>query len=296
MVCGRSSPRGDPASTFVPECRAGIMARSATGGHPLSPSSHCDGGSTHGGHEAADRRRSARGHQGGTRHRDARPAGGWRAARRRAVGRRGQCSRRRPEERRGLTSALDSRKPRSASRTAPAGASSGLLPDVRLGEGSAIDAADVDAIAVPTTAGEQGADPGADIEQLSARLGIDLGAHLVREKAKGQPGELIALPLAQEQPRLVLFVGIGTASVEDMRTAGAALGRRCRDVTSVATTACINAEPAALRAFIEGLLLSTYSFSVKSDPKPIVLERVDVDYRDGGADALDRARATARAA
>jgi len=130
---------------------------------------------------------------------------------------------------------------------------------------------------------------------LSARLGIDLGAHLVREKAKGQPGELIALPLAQEQPRLVLFVGIGTASVEDMRTAGAALGRRCRDVTSVATTACINAEPAALRAFIEGLLLSTYSFSVKSDPKPIVLERVDVDYRDGGADALDRARATARA-
>src|SRR4051794_19868255 len=253
-------------------------------------------GATNGGHEAADRRRSARGHQGGTRHRHARSAGGWRAARRRAVGRRGQCSRRRPEERRGLTSALD-HEPRSAARTMPAGASRDLspsmLPAVTPTARSAVAATDVDVIAVGTTQGDEAAVAGSDVGQLGDRIGVDLAAYLIREKAKGSAGEVVALPVPGDSLRTVLLVGTGDGSAAALRKAGAAVGRRCRDATAVATSVCAEADPVAVRAFVEGLLLSTYSFTVKSGETPPALERVELETAHTEAVALATATAGA---
>jgi leucyl aminopeptidase len=160
---------------------------------------------------------------------------------------------------------------------------------------SAVEATDVDAIAVRTTPGERGAVTGPDVAQLSVHLGVDLAAHLAREKAKGKAGEVVSLPLAQDQPRLVLFVGVGDATADDLRAAGAALGRRCREVASVTTTVCSGADAAGVRAFVEGVLLATYSFSVKSEQKPTTLERVAIEHHGDAGDALGRGLATARA-
>jgi leucyl aminopeptidase len=123
---------------------------------------------------------------------------------------------------------------------------------------------------------------------------VDLAAHLVREKAKGKAGEVIALPLPGDDPRLILMVGVGDGSTSSLRAAGAALGRRCRDISSVATSVCTDGDEAGLRAFIEALLLATYSFSVKAEPKPLALESVVVEYAEGAA-ARERAIATASA-
>jgi leucyl aminopeptidase len=170
-----------------------------------------------------------------------------------------------------------------------------LRPEISLVATAAIEATDVDVIAVGTTEGEDGAVAGDEVAALGARLDVDLAAHLAREKAKGKAGEVVALPLAGDAPKTVLLVGIGDGSAAAMRKAGAALGRRCRDAASVCTSLVADASATELRAFIEAVLLSTYSFGVKSDGLPIALERVVVEYHGDGDDARRDAVTTARA-
>ncbi len=63
---------------------------------------------------------------------------------------------------------------------------------------------------------------------------------------------------------LVLYLGVGDRSPGALRRAGAALGRRLPAGRPVLTTAVV-AEPAAgVQAFVEGLLLGSYQFEMKS--------------------------------
>src|SRR5205085_2396558 len=68
--------------------------------------------------------------------------------------------------------------------------------------------------------------------------------------------------------RLVLLVGVGTSSPEDLRRAGAALARRVKGRRSVATSLAAAADDAGLAAFVEGVVLGSFVFHWRSDGPP----------------------------
>ena len=95
---------------------------------------------------------------------------------------------------------------------------------------------------------------------------------LVAEKAKGSPGEVVAVAGTAPYDR-VLLVGTGAATPADLRRAGAALARRAKDSASLAVdlrALTPDGRPLgapALAALVEGLLLASYTFSRKAEPK-----------------------------
>jgi leucyl aminopeptidase len=162
--------------------------------------------------------------------------------------------------------------------------------------GAAVTAAE--AIALATVPDGEGAALAAVPRGLlsdPALSGLDLAGALVREKAKGKPGEVVSLPAGD---KTLLLVGVGGASATDYRRAGAALARRVRSVETLLTTVVRVADAAGVRAFAEGLLLGGYSFTRASTPKPEILRKVTiaVDRPEARADALRQGVATARAA
>ena len=153
-------------------------------------------------------------------------------------------------------------------------------------------------LAVPTTppAGE-GDRPqigsGADV---LARLGVDTDAALTREEAKGEPGEVVAIPVGRDGVETVLLAGIGDGSVASLRKAAAAVVRRAKGAESLATTLADGRGPDAARAVAESLALASYTFTRKSAPKPVKLSHaVLVDADPATEAAVARARSTADA-
>src|SRR3954468_20465987 len=103
---------------------------------------------------------------------------------------------------------------RAATRPAPRSPRGGRgqvagLPTVAV-VGDELTAAEV--VAVRTTPGADGAELGRHGAALARNLDVDLASYLRREKAKGEPGEVVALPLDGDSPRTVLMVGIGDGS------------------------------------------------------------------------------------
>jgi leucyl aminopeptidase len=156
--------------------------------------------------------------------------------------------------------------------------------------------AEAAAFAVATVPGDEGAVlsplPRSVLGDLA---GLDLPAVLTRENAKGKAGEVVSVPSGD---KLVLLVGVGDGTPTDFRRAGAALARRARSAETLVTTVARGADAAGLRAFAEGLLLGSYSFSVASSPKPSPLRSVSIaaDRPDARAEALRVGVVTARAA
>jgi leucyl aminopeptidase len=96
----------------------------------------------------------------------------------------------------------------------------------------------------------------------------------------------------------VLLVGVGEERPADLRRAGASLARQVRGRTRVATSVAASADDAALRAFVEGVLLGSFTFHRRStDPTPP--PRTFVLAGPGSAaqrqDAVDRGVAAGRA-
>ena len=169
-----------------------------------------------------------------------------------------------------------------------------MPPTIITGAGPLLGAGDV--LAVQLRPGDGGATIGAGAEALTA-LGIDAAAIVRDREAKGGPGEIIEIPVAHDEVGTVLLVGVGQASPADMRKAGAALARRAKSASTLATTLVDAAESEAARAFAEGFALASYSFSRRSEPPTQKLERlVLVGPPSSGLDsALTAARATADA-
>jgi len=139
-------------------------------------------------------------------------------------------------------------------------------------------------------------------------LGIDPFALRPVARASGRTGEVVSVPLAREGgPSEVLLVGVGAATGRDLRRAGAALARRCRDRGTVLTTLAAvasddtpDAEPlASLGDLVAGLVLGSFGVHVRSaGPASRPVERVllaglpdDGDGRDALGRALTRAGA-----
>jgi leucyl aminopeptidase len=138
------------------------------------------------------------------------------------------------------------------------------LPDLRLAAALPGTSA---VLAVPTR-------PGTPVQVLGP-LPVDPAPLLAREKAKGEAGELVAVPVDDR----VYLLGTGDGSPAALRKAGAALARRAKaqpDLTLDLRRLPLKDD--GLRALAEGLLLATYSFAVK-DVEPRPLRRVTLVVR-----------------
>jgi leucyl aminopeptidase len=164
------------------------------------------------------------------------------------------------------------------------------VPLPALGLAEAVPAAAV--LAVPTR-------PGQDGPQIVGTTPVDVAGLLEREKAKGEAGELVAVPVPGEGPlERVLLVGAGAATPADLRKAGAAVARRAKASASLALDVRgLEVGEAELRGLVDGLLLASYGYSRKADPTPRALQDVTVVVTDPAVlqPAADRAVATARA-
>jgi leucyl aminopeptidase len=133
---------------------------------------------------------------------------------------------------------------------------------------------------------------------------------LARAKARGAVGEVVEVPLYDsESPVSVLLVGLGAGTATDLRRAGAALARRVRGRSHLAVSLgadCLGgdlvpsdarADAAALRALVEGLVLGSFSFDLKTQPgTPAVGAVTLTGVGDGAEPAVRRGRVTAHAA
>ncbi|MEE2052656.1 leucyl aminopeptidase [Nocardiopsis tropica] len=127
----------------------------------------------------------------------------------------------------------------------------------------------------------------------------DLFAHY---SLTGKPGELAHFPVPRDQGLVRLaLLGVGSGSPDDLRKAGAALARAARGNERVAL-AWPGSGAEAATAFAEGVLLASYTFSLKTsevpdDRRPAA--SVEVAAGDGGdgslAGALERGTALAAA-
>ncbi|MEP7092381.1 MAG: M17 family peptidase N-terminal domain-containing protein, partial [Nocardioidaceae bacterium] len=129
----------------------------------------------------------------------------------------------------------------------------------------------VDVVAVPVLEAPTGPLLGPGAAELVDELGEDLLDLLAAAGATGRAGEVVdrvvldTSGLTNTDLRLVLLVGIGTGSTDDLRRAGSALARRVRGRLSVATSLAALADDAGLRAFVEELVLGSFEFHWRSD-------------------------------
>ncbi|MCU1622852.1 MAG: Leucyl aminopeptidase [Frankiales bacterium] len=136
--------------------------------------------------------------------------------------------------------------------------------------------------------------PGDDRATVLAQPPVDVTSLLDRDKAKGEAGELIALPTEER----VLLLGTGDGGPAALRKAGAAIARRAKSQESLALDLRrMTLTGEGLHALAEGLLLGTYGFTVKpsAEPRPLTRITVVVAKPETLADALARAVTVTRA-
>ena len=147
-------------------------------------------------------------------------------------------------------------------------------------------------VAVPTV-------PEGESARLAGQLPVelDVAALLSRESAKGGAGEVVGVPVTAEgELERVLLLGAGAGTPADLRKAGAAVARRAKDATSlVVDVRGLEVDGAGLRALAEGLLLASYSFTRKAEPKARALASVTVVGAAAEQADLDAALAVVRA-
>jgi leucyl aminopeptidase len=108
-----------------------------------------------------------------------------------------------------------------------------------------------------------------------------------RERAKGEAGELVAVPGEQR----VLLLGTGDASPVALRKAGAALARRAKGQSSlVLDLRGLALKDEGLRALADGLRLASYGYTLK-EREPRALREIALVVRDPAALKAALARA-----
>ena len=162
------------------------------------------------------------------------------------------------------------------------------LPALRL----AADLPAVAVVAVPTRPGDEGDDGPVLLGVLPPAAAVDGAALLRHEKAKGEPGEVVAAPVTSTGPLdRVLLLGTGDGGPAALRKAGAAAARRARGAVSLALDLRqLAPDTDALRALAEAVLLASYGFTLTAD-EPRVLREVVLVVADPAA--LQAALATA---
>ncbi len=162
-----------------------------------------------------------------------------------------------------------------------------------------------DVVAIPVLAGDDGLTLGPGAAELLDELGDDLFALLDTCSATGKAGEVVERAvldtsgLSNADLRLLLLVGVGTGTTDELRRAGAAVARRTKGRRCVATSISALCDDAGLRALVEGLVLGSYEFHWRSEgpqeqpvARVVLAGLVDADAR---KDVLQRALAVAGA-
>ena len=132
-------------------------------------------------------------------------------------------------------------------------------------------------------------------------LGVDADAVLRLTAVTGKAGEVASVPTwGGRGGRLLLLVGVGDRRPDDLRRAGAALARACRDRPAVATTLVAGAAEEVVEAFVAGVVLGSFTFHWRSTgPEHTPVARVVLASTadlNGRQATLDRAQAVAEAA
>jgi leucyl aminopeptidase len=181
-------------------------------------------------------------------------------------------------------------------------------PQIALSEVAPSSVVGADVLAVPVLAGarpEDGVTLGPGAAELVDELGEDLFALLDQAGATGKVGEVVervvldTTGLSNRDLQLVLLVGVGAGTTDDLRRAGAVLARRARGRQSVATSLAALSDDAGMRALIEGLVLGSFEFHWRSGgaqtqpvQQVVLAGLVDSDSRKG---VVERALAVAGA-
>jgi leucyl aminopeptidase len=140
--------------------------------------------------------------------------------------------------------------------------SAGLLGDYlsAVADGSA-DAPGLIAVPVRPDTAQQ------DWPDLDPLLPAGSAAVIAAAALTGKAGEVAeaAVRLGASSSRL-LFLGLGDGSPRALRRAGAELGRRAAQGETVSTTAIAGLPDDGAQAFVTGILLGSYGFTLKSGP------------------------------
>ncbi len=146
----------------------------------------------------------------------------------------------------------------------------GPLPDIELSAQAPSRLVEADAVAVPFQRDGDDLVLGPGAAELLDELDVDLLGLLEHHQSKGSAGEVVEHAVLDPEGltasglRAVYLVGVGEARPSDLRRAGAALARRTKEREVVATSLASLAHDAGLRAFVEGLLLGSYTFHRRS--------------------------------
>ena len=159
---------------------------------------------------------------------------------------------------------------------------------------------DADAVALGVRRREETPVAGAGAEEVEARFGVSVADELAHLKAKGEVGEVHEVPVSAEgdPAEVLLLAGLGDGSPRSLRRAGAALARRARGRRSIVLPLDAETDQEGLRAVVEGLVLGSYRFTRRTEPKgPAPLEAATLVLASPQARQaeLDRAVATAAA-
>jgi leucyl aminopeptidase len=156
----------------------------------------------------------------------------------------------------------------------------------------------VDVIALPVLEGADDQAPvlGPGAAEVGELLGVDLLAVLDADRASGKVGEVSVLPVPLGAPdnaelRQVLLVGLGAASADDFRRAGATLARAVLDRAAVATTITAVEPSVGLEPLGVGTILGSFAFAWrKKPPEHVPAARVVLaGLADADRPALERA-------
>jgi leucyl aminopeptidase len=127
----------------------------------------------------------------------------------------------------------------------------------------------VEAVALPVLPAGAGEAPllGPGGDQLAESLSVDLLAVLEAQQATGKVGEITSCPVPVDDDRavLVLLVGVGEQTPDDLRRAGAAVARAVRDRRSLATSVPTVCGTPGLVGFVVGLMLGSFGFHIRSE-------------------------------
>ncbi len=148
-------------------------------------------------------------------------------------------------------------------------------PEFALSEQAPSRVRGVAVVAVPVLRGEDGPTLGPGSAELADDLGIDFLSVLESAGATGATGEVTELPVARSadpesapvNPDLarVLLVGVGDATLTDVRRAGATVARHTLNVDAVASSVAAVGDDDAMTAFVAGATLGSFGFSMHQD-------------------------------
>ena len=107
--------------------------------------------------------------------------------------------------------------------------------------------------------------PGAGAAELDSYLPVPAADIIASGELRGRPGEITQTVIRLgAHPCTVMFLGVADAAPGALRRAGAALARRLPAGRAAVCTAVLAEPDESVRAFVAGLLLGSYQYSLKS--------------------------------